>query len=52
VEVLDAASGAALGRARLPPPARLVADAELRLWGMDADGLVTALRLERQLSVV
>jgi hypothetical protein len=36
----------------MPPPARLVADAALRLWGMDPDGLVTALRLETHLSVV
>ncbi|HET9594248.1 MAG TPA: hypothetical protein VFP65_01640, partial [Anaeromyxobacteraceae bacterium] len=35
-----------------PPPVRLVADAALRLWGMDADGAVTALRLETHLSVV
>jgi hypothetical protein len=52
VEVLDAATGEGLGHARMPPPFRLVADAALRLWGMDAEGVVTSLRLETHLSVV
>jgi outer membrane protein assembly factor BamB len=52
VAALDAATGVPLGRAPMPPPVRLVADAALRLWGMDVDGVVTALRLETHLSVV
>jgi outer membrane protein assembly factor BamB len=52
VLALDAASGAPLGQARLPPPARLLVDAELGLVAMDADGLVAAARLSSRLGVV
>ena len=52
VEVLDAATGRALGHARLTAPVRLLADAHLNAWGMDAEGVVTAVRLETHLSVI
>ena len=51
-EALDAASGKPLGQARLTAPVRLLADADLNAWGMDAEGVVTAVRLETHLSVV
>ncbi len=52
VEALDAASGKVLGHARLTAPVRLVADAHLNAWGMDAEGVVTAVGLETHLSVL
>jgi outer membrane protein assembly factor BamB len=52
VAALDLESGAPLGAPDLTAPVRLVADRELRVWGMDAEGTVTALRLETHLSVV
>jgi outer membrane protein assembly factor BamB len=52
VLALDATSGALLGQARLPPPARLLVDADLGLVAMDADGLVAAARLSGRLGVV
>ncbi len=52
VEALDVSTGKALGHARLSAPVRLLADAELNAWGMDAEGVVTAVRLETHLSVV
>jgi hypothetical protein len=45
-------AGAPLGQARLPPPARLLVDADLGLVAMDADGLVAAARLSGGLGVV
>jgi len=52
VDALDAATGKLLGHARVPAPVRLVADAGLAAWGMDAEGVVTAVRLETHLSVL
>lgn len=52
VLALDAASGAPLGQARLPPPARLLVDGDLGLLAMDADGLVAAARLSGRLGIV
>ena len=52
VDVLDEATGERLGRAPLLAPIRLVGDAELRAWGLDAEGIVTACRLQRHLSVL
>jgi hypothetical protein len=52
VEALEAATGKVLGNASLAAPVRLLADAELNAWGMDAEGVVTAVRLETHLSVV
>jgi outer membrane protein assembly factor BamB len=52
VVALDAHRGAPLGQARLPPPARLLLDADLGLVAMDADGLVAAARLTGRLGVV
>jgi outer membrane protein assembly factor BamB len=52
VEVVEEASGKALGHARLTAPVRLLADADLNAWGMDAEGVVTAVRLETHLSVL
>ncbi len=52
VEALEVATGKVLGHASLAAPVRLLADAELNAWGMDAEGLVTAVRLETHLSVV
>jgi outer membrane protein assembly factor BamB len=52
VAALDVSTGDVLGHAPIAAPARLLADAELNAWGMDAAGVVTAVRLERRLSVV
>ena len=52
VDALDAATGKVLGHARITAPVRLLADARLDAWGMDAEGLVTAVSLETHLSVV
>jgi hypothetical protein len=52
VEALEAATGKVLGNASLAAPVRLLADAELNAWGMDAEGVVTAVRLETHLSVL
>ena len=52
LDVLDATSGRLLGHAPLAAPVRLVADARLDAWGMDAEGLVTAVRLETHLSLL
>jgi outer membrane protein assembly factor BamB len=49
---LDAATGYPLGHARLAAPARLLADGELNAWGIDAEGLVTAVQLHAHLSVL
>jgi hypothetical protein len=52
VTALDLASGEPLGQARLPLPARILADADLGLVALDADGLVAAARLSGRLGVV
>ena len=52
VEALDVVSGRTLGHARLIAPTRLLADEHLNAWGMDAEGVVTAVKLETHLSVV
>jgi hypothetical protein len=52
VDALELETGAPLGAPDLTAPVRLAADRELRVWGMDAEGTVTALRLETHLSVV
>jgi outer membrane protein assembly factor BamB len=52
LEALDAATGELLGHAPMPAPVRLVADASLHAWGMDAGGVTTAVRLETHLSVI
>jgi outer membrane protein assembly factor BamB len=52
VELLDASSGALLGRVPAQAPARLVVDRDLTTWALDADGLLTGARLRGHLSVV
>jgi hypothetical protein len=49
---LDAATGYPLGHARLTAPVRLLADGELNAWGIDAEGLVTAVQLQTHLGVL
>ncbi len=49
---LDAVTGRPLGHARITAPVRLLADGELNAWGLDAEGLVTAVRLRTHLSVL
>ncbi len=49
---LDTATGRELGDAGLTSPVRLLANGALNAWGMDADGIVTAVRLETHLSVL
>jgi hypothetical protein len=49
--VHDAATGALLGAAPGLAPVRLLVDPELRVAAMDADGVVTVLRLATHLSV-
>jgi hypothetical protein len=50
--VHDAATGALLGAAPGLAPVRLIVDPELRVVAMDAEGVVTVLRLATHLSVV
>ncbi|HET7754310.1 MAG TPA: PQQ-binding-like beta-propeller repeat protein, partial [Anaeromyxobacteraceae bacterium] len=52
VQVLDPATGAVLGSARCGAPAHLHVGADLSLVAMDAEGLVTALRVATHLGVV
>jgi outer membrane protein assembly factor BamB len=52
IRCLDAATGELLGAATGVAPAHLVVDASLALAAMDADGVVTVLRLATHLSVV
>jgi len=52
VLALDARSGAPLGRALLPPPARLLCTGELGLTALDALGTAAGARLWRRLGVV
>lgn len=49
---LDARSGAPLGRAPLPPPARLLCSSELGLAALDALGTAAGARLAQQLGLV
>jgi outer membrane protein assembly factor BamB len=52
VDVLDAATGAHLGRAPGHAPCRLLADDDLTTWTIDADGLVTGARVRGHLALV
>ena len=52
VELLDASSGALVGRVPAHAPARLVVDGDLTTWALDADGLLTGARVRGHLSVV
>ncbi len=52
VEALDAATGTLLGVAPPVAPVRLLADDELTLYALDAEGLLTVARLSTRLSVV
>jgi outer membrane protein assembly factor BamB len=52
VEVLDEAGGRPVGRLSAPTPARLHVGDDLRVVGVDADGLAWAARLRTHLSVV
>jgi hypothetical protein len=52
VELLDAASGAPVGRLPAHAPARLSVDARLGTWTLDADGLLSGARVRGHLSVV
>jgi outer membrane protein assembly factor BamB len=52
VQVLDPATGVVIGTARCGAPAHLQVGADLSLVAMDAEGLVTALRVGTHLGVV
>ncbi|MFL5301000.1 MAG: PQQ-binding-like beta-propeller repeat protein [Anaeromyxobacteraceae bacterium] len=52
VAALDLETGAVLATLAVTAPERLAADGDLRVWGMDAEGTVTGVRLETHLSVV
>jgi outer membrane protein assembly factor BamB len=52
VELLDASSGALVGRVPAHAPARLVVDGDLATWALDADGLLTGARVRGHLSLV
>lgn len=52
VEALAVDDGEKLGEVPIAAPFRLLADAALRIWGIDAAGVVTAVRLETHLSLV
>ena len=52
VAAIDARTGAFLGGVPIPAPVRLVCDAALNAWGVDAEGVITAVRLETHLSVL
>lgn len=52
VELLDASTGALVGRAPAHAPARVVVDGDLTTWALDADGLLTGARVRGHLSVV
>jgi hypothetical protein len=52
VEALEIATGRVLGALRLGTPVRLVADAALHVWALDAEGVVAAARLATHLSVL
>ena len=52
VELLDAATGEAVGRLPIHAPSRLSVDGDLTTWALDAEGLVTGTRLLGHLSVL
>ncbi|MBI5066736.1 MAG: PQQ-binding-like beta-propeller repeat protein [Deltaproteobacteria bacterium] len=52
LRALDARTGTLLGRAPLPPPARLWCSAELALASLDAMGTAAGARLSRRLGVL
>jgi outer membrane protein assembly factor BamB len=52
VEAIDPQSGALLGELPVTEPIELICGASLDAWGIDADGLVTAARLETHLSLI
>ncbi|HET8723122.1 MAG TPA: PQQ-binding-like beta-propeller repeat protein [Anaeromyxobacteraceae bacterium] len=52
VDVLDAASGAHLGRVPAHAPSRLLAGDDLAVWAVDADGLVTGARVRGHLALL
>ncbi len=52
VEVLDEAGGLPVGRLAAPTPARLHVGDDLRVVGVDADGLAWVARLRTHLSLV
>ncbi|HYS79686.1 MAG TPA: PQQ-binding-like beta-propeller repeat protein [Anaeromyxobacteraceae bacterium] len=52
VEALEVATGCVLGVPRLVAPVRLVADAALHVWALDAEGVLAAARLATHLSVL
>ncbi len=52
VDAIDPQSGALLGEVPIPEPLELICGPSLDVWGLDADGLVTAARLETHLSLV
>ena len=52
IDVLDAASGALLGRAPGHAPGHLLAGDDLSTWAIDADGLVTGARVRGHLALV
>ncbi|HQR29325.1 MAG TPA: hypothetical protein PLL32_02875 [Anaeromyxobacteraceae bacterium] len=52
VDVLDATTGAHLGRVPAHAPSRMVAGDDLAVWAVDADGLVTGARVRGHLSLL
>jgi hypothetical protein len=52
VDLLDTATGKPVGRMPIHAPARLLVDADLTAWALDAEGLVTGTRLLGHLSVL
>jgi len=52
VEALEVTTGRVLGTPRLGAPVRLVADAALHVWALDAEGVLAAARLATHLSVL
>jgi hypothetical protein len=52
VELLDASTGALVGRVPAHAPARVAVDGDLTTWALDADGLLTGARVRGHLSIV
>jgi outer membrane protein assembly factor BamB len=52
VELLDASTGALVGRVPVHAPARIAVDGDLCTWSLDADGLLSGARVRGHLSVV
>jgi outer membrane protein assembly factor BamB len=52
VDLLDGATGTPVGRLPVHTPARLLVDADLTAWALDAEGLLTGARLRGHLSVL